>query len=62
VGGPYSEYGWFVYAHDDNVGVGDNVIPDELFNVMLWARRQNVSHVLFDQDADTVEGLPTFDW
>ncbi|SMH26461.1 hypothetical protein [Mesorhizobium australicum] len=62
LGGPYGEYGWFLYAHDENAGVGPDAIPDELFNVMIWARRQGFDCILFDCDADQVAELPTFDW
>lgn len=62
VGGGYAYYGWFVYAHDENCGVGDQRIPDDLFAVMTWARQQGVSHLLFDRDGDQVDELPYFDW
>lgn len=62
VGGPYGEYGWFLYAHDENAGVGPDAIPDELFDVMSWARRQGFDYILFDYDADQVAELPAFDW
>ena len=62
LGGPYGEYGWFLYAHDENAGVWPDVIPDELFTVMIWARKLGFDYVLFDCDADEVEDLPVFDW
>lgn len=62
LGGPYGEYGWFLYAHDENAGVGPDVIPAELFGVMTWARKQGFDYILFDCDADQIEGLPAFDW
>ncbi|MER8376664.1 hypothetical protein [Mesorhizobium sp. M1409] len=61
-GGPYAEYGWFVYAHDENSGPGENAIPADLFDVMTWARRQGCEYILFDCDADQVDGLPAYDW
>ncbi len=62
LGGPYGEYGWFLYAHDENAGAGPDIIPDELFKVMIWARRLGFDYILFDCDADQVEELPAFDW
>ncbi len=62
LGGPYGEYGWFLHAHDENAGVGSDAIPDELFDVMIWARRQRFDYILFDCDADQVAELPAFDW
>lgn len=61
-GGRYGYYGWFVYAHEENFGIGDDAIPDDLFAVMTWARKQGCEHILFDCDADVVDGLATYDW
>lgn len=61
-GGPYGEYGWFVYAHDENAGVGDDAIPADLFDVMCWSCANGCDYVLFDCDADAVDGLPVYDW
>ncbi|NTE68103.1 hypothetical protein G6M85_21090 [Agrobacterium tumefaciens] len=61
-GGPYAGYGWFLYAHDENCGEGDQHIPDDLFAVMTWARNKGFSHVLLDRDADQVDGLTFHDW
>lgn len=61
VGGPYSENGWFVYAHDEN-GDGNERIPDDLFAVMQYAKTQGCHNILFDCDADTIADLPTFSW
>ncbi len=62
VGGSYADYGWFFYAHDENCGVGEQRIPDDLFDVMTWARSQGFSHVLLDRDADVIDDLAWFDW
>ena len=61
IGGGYSTYGWFVYAHEENLGLGDDRIPDDLFAVMTWARRHGFAHVLFDCDADRVDELEWFE-
>lgn len=57
-GGPYAGYGWFVYAHDEN----DGQIPADLFAVMEFARANGCTNVLFDCDAEQVEGLPAYEW
>ena len=62
VGGPYAYYGWFVYAHEENLGEGTDAIPDDLFSVMSWARKHQFKYILFDCDALEVEGLPVDDW
>ena len=61
VGGPYSAYGWFVYAHEENLGEGKDRIPDELFAVMQFARAKGCDNVLLDEDAETVDELPTWE-
>lgn len=52
------DYGWFVYAHDEN----DGTIPDDLWRVMCWAKAQNIHHILFDRDAEAISELPTYEW
>lgn len=61
-GGRYSEYGWFFYAHDENQGAGSDAIPDDLFAVMTWARKQGCDYLLLDCDGNAVDDLPLFDW
>ncbi|WP_292862620.1 hypothetical protein [Mesorhizobium sp.] len=41
---------------------GENAIPADLFDVMTWARRQGCEYILFDCNADQVDGLPAYDW
>ncbi len=62
IGGPYGQYGWFVYAHEENCGAGPEPIPDDLFNVMTWARKQGVEYILFDCDAAVLDDLPSHHW
>jgi hypothetical protein len=62
LGGPYGEYGWFLYAHDENSGPERDAIPDDLFEVMTWARRRGFAYILLDCDADEVGGLPIHRW
>lgn len=61
-GDPYCYYGWFVYAQDENPGIGSDAIPDDLFAVMTWAREHRFDYILFDRGADTVDALPTYSW
>ncbi|MDN5925703.1 MAG: hypothetical protein L0I29_01350 [Hyphomicrobiales bacterium] len=62
LGGKYGDYGWFLYAHDENCGAGKDAIPDDLFAVMTWAREQRCDYVLLDCDGDQVDALPHYDW
>ncbi|MCG8273898.1 hypothetical protein MIC97_20650 [Aquamicrobium sp. NLF2-7] len=62
LGGPYGQYGWFLYAHDENAGIGKDEIPADLFTVMTWTRKQGYDYLLLDCDGDEVEELPRFDW
>lgn len=59
VGGPCGEYGWFVYAHDEDV---DGKIPVEMMAVFRFARRCGCDYVLFDRDGEVREELDTWEW
>jgi len=61
-GGPYGSYGWFLYAHDENAGVGEDRIPDDLFAVMTWVRTQGCDYLLLDCDGEEVDELPRYEW
>lgn len=61
-GGPYGDYGWFLYAHDENCDEGDQKIPDDLWAVMQFARKEGCNYILLDRDGDTTEELPIYDW
>lgn len=54
-------YGWFVLT-DPLDGREREMIPDELWAAMSFARAQGCRWLLLDRDADTVTGLETFDW
>lgn len=59
-GGRYADYGWFVYAHDEDAGADDHRIPQDLFSIMTLARRHGAGYVLLDCDGDRIEALPWF--
>jgi hypothetical protein len=52
------EYGWFVPVIDND----DDHTPPELRAIMEFARKQNCQWLMFDRDADQIDGLATFDW
>jgi hypothetical protein len=61
-------YGWFVHVAADDPELGGAALDDleqaglaSLALVMRYAQERNCSWINFDQDALTVEGLPTFD-
>lgn len=53
-------FGWLVRTTDDE----DDLFsaPEDLRAVLVAAHEFGASLVLFDRDADEVEGLETFDW
>jgi hypothetical protein len=61
-GGLYSEYGFFVYAIDDDPAGSSCKIQKDLQDVMKWARRRGFNNILFDRDAEQVVGLRTWEW
>lgn len=56
------EYGWYVYIDDS--GEPDQ-IPDELSDIrdcIIFALKHDITCICFDRDADTVVGLPVYNW
>lgn len=51
-------YGWSIYC-DENPS---EVWPPDLVRIMRFIRSKGYEYVVFDRDADYVEGLPVFDW
>jgi hypothetical protein len=60
VGGPYSEYGWVMSAHPNDEL--DRELSEDLAAVFSFAQSKDCSMVLFDRDAEVVEGLKTYEW
>lgn len=60
-GGTYGGYGWFMYVQDEGHDETDAEFPG-LGQVFAFANKLGFSYVLFDRDAETVDGLPTYDW
>lgn len=57
---PKSEYGFFVAVHDDE----DNLqnIPEDLLELLTFAKKEGFDWIMLDRDYDIVHGLPVFDW
>jgi hypothetical protein len=53
-------YGWFVYA-DTEAGKAE-CFPDDLVTVFAHATGKGCEYILLDRDADTIDGLPVFEW
>lgn len=58
VAGGNTQFGFFLYAHDDN----DGAIPQDLWACMEFARKHHCCYLYFDRDADQYDDLPTYDW
>lgn len=59
-GGPFSIYGWFMYAHDADEE--DLDIPADLRAIFDYVRSCGHTHVLLDCDGDILADLPTYEW
>lgn len=66
---PKGEYGRFVYCGDPESfhaerfdGPGTCVVPNDLIVVVNYARERGCTWVCFDQDADQIKELMTYDW
>ena len=54
-----SEHGWFIYLNNLN----DNVsIPEDLTQVIQFAKEKGIAILCLDCDADTVDDLPTYEY
>jgi hypothetical protein len=56
-------YGWLVYVQQDDVDPEEDAenIPPDLLACLKLAREHDCVWMLFDCDADTIPGLPTYD-
>lgn len=56
---PWHDYGWFICA-DDPASVEDD--HPELAALLQFASDHGFAFLRLDCDADTYDGLPTFEW
>ena len=54
-------YGWWVWIATDDIEEHDAKLPEDLRKVVQFARGIGCTWVLLDQDADTIEKLPTYE-
>jgi hypothetical protein len=52
------EYGWVIYAHDEQ----DLEIPPDLWALCEYARSFDCDYIMLDCDASVIESLPTYEW
>jgi hypothetical protein len=56
------QHGAWVFVPEDDPDNGSEDDAPELRAVFAWCRERGFDWVRFDQDADAVDGLPTWDW
>lgn len=56
----WMDYGWLFVVNEDEQD--DELLPVDLQTLYRWARQEGYAYLRLDQDADTVDGLPTYDW
>lgn len=57
------DYGWFVHVPADvSMRESLDTFPEDLRTCMDHARAEGCTWLMFDRDADLVEGLPAYDW
>jgi transcriptional regulator with XRE-family HTH domain len=66
---PKGEYGWIIPLFDDLFIMlkeldeqGGLEVPNDLLNVLHFAYKHGCTWVMFDCDADAVDGLPSYEW
>jgi len=56
-------YGWLVWVPEaPEDAAAENDVPEELAGLLAYAHEHGCDWVLLDQDADLVEGLPSWTW
>jgi len=65
--GGATAYGWFFYAHDDNVCQGaphapEGEFPPDLWGIFKKTRELGAQYVMLDCDAAPLDDLPTYEW
>lgn len=53
-------YGWWVRVNPDRAD--QSKVPADLLGVISFAHQHGCEWVMFDCDADPIEGLPFYDW
>ena len=56
------DFGFFVQAHDPGKLAADINVPEDLFNVFTFARREACDWIHFDADANVIAELATYEW
>lgn len=59
---PKGEDGWIVYVPPVEVYEELSRLPEDLKNVIAYARWLGCDWVMFDRDGNFVDGLPTWSW
>jgi hypothetical protein len=58
-----TRYGWLMHASNGAAQYArEHDWPAELLPIVELARSKGCEYILFDRDAEPIEGLPTFDW
>lgn len=55
----YHEYGWIIFA-DANAEIRES--HKELADLLIFAKNNGATYLKLDCDAETLDGIPTFDW
>ena len=57
-------YGWLMWIPPDPDSHAADYpgLPAEVLTIQRYARQRGCDYVLLDQDADIIDGLPTWDW
>lgn len=56
-----TDTGWFFYAPEDT-DFAELEVPDDVIHLMQEARKRGCEYVMLDCDADTLDGLPVYEW
>lgn len=54
-------FGYFIYAHDENAGTGDDEIPADLWKCCEYARAKGADYIMFDKELPAESGLDSYE-
>ena len=60
--GPFGEVGWICWVHEEQNKGTPYEIPDDLWAVMVFARANGATYILFDCDGPLYPALAEYDW
>jgi hypothetical protein len=59
---PKEEYGFFIPLWEGILKEKKGEIPNELHNIMVYAKKKDCDWIMLDRDAFIIDDLPLYEW